>query len=104
VARQLGAEVIVLGPLIEGPGFWSGIPTRRPQSTQLDWSEIAVVLHPTLFEASPTLHREAVRRGVPVIATRAAGLQPGTFIEVQFGDVAAIESATRALTHDLRAT
>ena len=91
-ARRLGATVRPLGAELEGPGFWSGVSTDRPDAAWLD--SVRAVVHPALAEGAPRRLLEALAAGVPVIATEACGLtpQPGLVL-VPIGDVEALAVA-----------
>jgi hypothetical protein len=94
-ARMIDLEIVPLGSDIESGQFWSGIPTGRPDSA--NWlSGIAAVVQPAMVEHSPRRLLTALAAGVPVIATKACGLdsQPGLVL-VPAGDIAALAAAIR---------
>lgn len=97
VARRLDLEVLVVGPQLEGARFWEGVATTRVEPAHIPWSEVAAVVHPTIFEARPQLHQRARSHGIPVIATAGAGLPPGAYRQVAFGDALGLEQELRAV-------
>jgi len=74
LALALDLEVVLTGALLEGPAFWNGVRTLRPEG---DWLEgVAVVVQPAVVEDCPRPLLAALAAGVPVVATPACGLQP----------------------------
>jgi hypothetical protein len=71
-ATALGLTVMPLGAELEGPDFWRGV--RLAPSG--DWSQALAVVQPALVEDQPRRLLSALAAGVPVIATRACGLDP----------------------------
>ncbi|MBL6854386.1 MAG: glycosyltransferase family 4 protein [Alphaproteobacteria bacterium] len=72
-AKALDLEIVLLGSELEGPDFWRGVRTRRPDPA--NWMHgVAAVVQPALLEDAPRRLLAALRAGVPVIATRACGL------------------------------
>ena len=80
-ARALDLEVMVLGAELEGPAFWEGVRTCRPdpEGGQFGWlREVMAVVQPALVEQQPRRLLAALAAGVPVLATAACGLDgPG---------------------------
>jgi hypothetical protein len=76
-ALALGLEVVLAGSELEGPGFWNGVGTRRPDPAagSAGWlNGVAAVVQPALVEDRPRHLLVALAAGVPVIATAACGL------------------------------
>ena len=71
-AETLGLELTITGRDLEGPGFWTGVPTRRADKDLLDG--IGLVVLPAYVEDKPRLLLRAVACGIPVIASAACGL------------------------------
>jgi hypothetical protein len=96
-ARALDLEVVPLGSELEGPDFWRGISTAKPDPK--NWlNGIATVVQPALLEDAPRRLLVALASGVPVIATPACGLrQRDGLVLVPEGDVGALVQALRAL-------
>jgi glycosyltransferase involved in cell wall biosynthesis len=75
IARELDAEVAVLGAELEGEDFWAGVRVCRPGRTS--WLKgVAAVVQPSLVEDRPRMLLAALAAGVPVVATTACGLPP----------------------------
>ena len=90
LAKKTGRGVFVRGPHLEEADFWDGVRIERADT--IPWHRIACVVHPTLFEARPSIHRQALAREIAVIGTDGCGLDehPKNF-KIQFGDFAAAE-------------
>jgi hypothetical protein len=98
-ARALDLEVVLLGSELEGPGFWSGVKTRKFDLAGGGhrWlEEVAVVVQPAIAEDRPRHLLMALAAGVPVIATPACGLP------AQAGLTLVPADDLRALTEALR--
>lgn len=68
-------EIAVLGRTLEGTDFWDGLPVRAASGA--DWlAGVGVVVQPALVEDRPRRLLQALRAGIPVIATPACGLPP----------------------------
>ncbi len=72
-AKALNLEVVLLGSELEGPDFWSGVRTRKPDPAD-PLAGVCAVVQPVLLEESPRRLLAALARGIPVIATPACGL------------------------------
>ena len=76
-ARSLDLEVLLLGADLEGPGFWDGVRTSRPDPAAgpAGWlRDVTAVVQPALVEQQPRRLLAALAAGVPVLATAACGL------------------------------
>lgn len=96
VARQLGARVLILGSPPSDEELWSGIDWRCVgySSPWLEETDVAVL--PAYVEHQPRALLQALAAGVPVVASRACGLDPQAgWVEVEPGDIAALENAVR---------
>jgi hypothetical protein len=72
-AQALDLEIVLLGSELEGPDFWRGVRTRRPDPA--NWMHgVAAVVQLALLEDAPRKLLVALSAGVPVIATAACGL------------------------------
>jgi hypothetical protein len=72
-AKALDLEIVLLGSELEGPDFWSGIRTRKPDPAN-PFDGVCAVVQPALLEESPRRLLSAIAKGIPVIATPACGL------------------------------
>ncbi|HEY9678313.1 MAG TPA: VanW family protein [Drouetiella sp.] len=73
-ARRLNLRVTLVGSLLEDPEFWQGVEIEQISGD--DWLDQAkVVVLPAWLESQPRRLLRAVAQGVPVIATRACGLE-----------------------------
>ncbi len=71
-AAALDLEVVPLGSELEGAGFWRDVRTETMQ----DWNTIDAVVQPAVVEDQPRRLLAALAAGVPVIASRACGIDP----------------------------
>ena len=77
VARLLDLEVVPLGAELEGPDFWAGVKVIRPDPSRASSAWLAgvdAVVQPALMEEQPRRLLAALAAGIPVLATRACGL------------------------------
>lgn len=77
VARLLDLEVMPLGAELEGPDFWAGVRVIRPDPSPASSAWLAgvdAVVQPALMEEQPRRLLAALATGIPVLATRACGL------------------------------
>ena len=72
LALDLKFKLIVLGKANEHPGFWNGVETETFGG---NWEEVGLVLYPTYIENQPRLLLKTLGLGIPVITTKASGLQ-----------------------------
>jgi hypothetical protein len=95
VARSLSLELDLLGPQLEGNGFWEGVCVRR--STDDPLTGVGLVVLPAYVEHQPRLLLRAIAAGIPVIASEACGLgeQRGV-VTVRTGDSLALQQAIAA--------
>lgn len=79
-AKHLNLKVIIRGSELEGPDFWQGINVERiPMGKDHLVSalqSVGAVLAPSIVESRPDVYLQALRQGVPVIASEACGLSP----------------------------
>ena len=89
VARLLDLEVVLPGSPsgagLERPGFWAGVKVVRPGAPGgpgPDWlAGVGAVVQPALVEERPRRLLAALAAGIPVLATRACGLDdPGVTV------------------------
>ncbi len=97
VARDLGLTVALGGGILEGDGFWHGVPVVAAGTDPLSTARLVVL--PAWIEDQPRRLLRAVAAGIPVIASDACGLEgvPGV-TTVPAGDVAALRNAVIAAT------
>ncbi|MFN6963501.1 MAG: VanW family protein [Pyrinomonadaceae bacterium] len=98
--RGSDVRVVLLGPLIESPDFWSGFDTSRGGE---DWLETAdVVVLPAFVEHRPRRLLAALCAGVPVIATHECGIsaEAANLEVVRSGDPNALREAVERAVSD----
>jgi hypothetical protein len=90
--RGLDVELVAMGSMLEGPGFWDGMRLRERGAQWLDGADLVVL--PAFVENRPRRLLEALASGVPVIATPACGLaaEDGLTL-VPAGDAAALRES-----------
>lgn len=70
--RGLDVKLILLGPLIEGAGFWEGFDVEHGSDDWLARADLVVL--PAFVEHKPRRLLLAAAHGIPVIATSACGI------------------------------
>jgi len=95
VALKMNLPVALVGPNLEGDEFWKGVKVERLNSD--NWlDDAAMVVLPAWVEQRPRRLLEAISRGIPVIASRACGLEKIAQVKsVRTGDVAALCAAMK---------
>ncbi len=95
--RQLGWRLLVLGTPSKDAELWRGIEVEHGSYVDPRWPERAdVVALPAHVEHAPRALLKALAHGLPVVATRACGLQATPLLrEVEAGDVAGLVAALR---------
>ena len=99
-ARSLDLEVLFLGAELEGPGFWDGVRTCRPDPATgpFGWlQDVMAVVQPALVEQQPRRLLAALAAGVPVLATPACGLEGLGVIPIAPLDAAGLTDRLRAM-------
>lgn len=69
--------MLLLGAELEGPGFWDGVRTCRPDPPVGPFSrcrDVIAVVQPALVEQQPRRLLAALAAGVPVLAMPICGL------------------------------
>lgn len=77
MAKLLDLEVVPLGAELEGPDFWARVKVIRPDPSRASFAWLAgvdAVVQPALMEEQPRRLLAALATGIPVLATRACGL------------------------------
>lgn len=88
----LDITLVTLGGDIEGGEFWRGFEVERGGQDWLDRADVVVL--PAFVEHKPRRLLQAAAAGVPVIASRACGVEGVTGIEtINCGDVAGLRAA-----------
>jgi hypothetical protein len=95
--KKLGLSLTVLGNATEFEGFWGAIATKKFDG---DWNKIRLVVLPAFIENQPRMLLKALSREIPVIATRACGLEniKGVTI-VEAGNVLELTEALKTHLH-----
>lgn len=90
--RGRDVKIILLGPMIEGEGFWHGFDVERGAN---DWLERAdVVVLPAFVEHKPRRLLAALSAGIPVVATPECGIEALSGVTtVTAGDPEDLQSA-----------
>jgi glycosyltransferase involved in cell wall biosynthesis len=71
--RVLDVKLVILGPVIESPNFWKGSDV---ESGTDDWmSRADVVVLPAFVEHRPRRLIAAAAAGIPVVASKACGVE-----------------------------
>ena len=99
-ARALDLEILLLGADLEGPGFWDGVRTCRPDPAAgpFGWlRDVMAVVQPALVEQQPRRLLAALAAGVPVLATPACGLDGLGIISIAPLDAAGLMDRLRAM-------
>jgi len=88
----LDVTLVTLGGDIEGVEFWRGFEVERERQDWVDRSDIVVL--PAFVEHKPRRLLRAAAAGVPVIASKACGVENVSGIEmVDYGDVEGLRAA-----------
>jgi glycosyltransferase involved in cell wall biosynthesis len=94
--RGLNVKLILLGPVIESPDFWAGFEVERINE---DWMGRAdVVVLPAFVEHRPRRLIAAANAGIPVIASKACGIENVRGVRsIDAGDVATLRQEILAV-------
>ena len=98
VARLLDLEVVPLGAELEGPDFWAGVTVIRPDPSGAPaaWLDgVDAVVQPALMEEQPRRLLAALATGIPVLATRACGLDEASVTVLEPLDTADLADKLR---------
>ena len=89
----LDVQLAIMGPILEGDGFWDGLRVER-LTAEDDWlAGAAAVVLPAFIEHKPRRLLEAVARGVPVIASAGCGLENVNGVTtISAGDVTSLRA------------
>ncbi len=95
-AEKLNLSLVVMGQEIEGTDFWRNVPIEKANAE--NWlDDAALVVLPAWLEQKPRRLLEAVSCGVPVIASRACGLEKlAQVMTIKTGDVSELCAAIKA--------
>jgi hypothetical protein len=93
LARELNLSFAVAGNAIEEEGFWEGMKVEKCYTGLED---IRLVIYPTYIEHQPRKLLHAIAKGIPVITTKASGLESSErVIVVEIGDYDALKKAVK---------
>jgi hypothetical protein len=102
VARDLGLELQLAGPVIEAPDFWGSIATVSPPASWMD--NAALIILPAWIEHWPRRLLRAAAAGISVIASFGCGLGGVPNVtEIAVSDRCGLESAVRRKLPAIRA-
>ncbi|WP_028980532.1 VanW family protein [Sporocytophaga myxococcoides] len=79
LAMELNLSIVIAGRAAEQDDFWKGIVTERFNG---NFKEIGLVVYPAYVEHQPRLILKAISKGIPVITTRACGIEPTNQVKV----------------------
>ncbi|MBN8222102.1 MAG: VanW family protein [Spirochaetes bacterium] len=94
LAAELNLTLVVAGGAVDYSGFWG---ETRIENFNGNWDDIGLVIYPAYIEHQPRRILQAVSKGIPVITTRACGLN--NFPQVQIlesGDYPALKAAVKS--------
>jgi glycosyltransferase involved in cell wall biosynthesis len=101
--REMDVRLVILGATIEAPDFWLGFDVESGPAAD-EWLQKAdLVVLPAFVEHKPTRLLAAAANGIPVIATRACGVEnvPG-ITSIDFGTEALRRAIEDILKNDER--
>jgi glycosyltransferase involved in cell wall biosynthesis len=86
--QGLGIRLVTVGAQLEGSDFWRGVSIEE-RTDQEDWLRgVKLVVLPAFVEHKPRRLLQAVACGIPVIASKACGLENVKgVISVPWGEV-----------------
>jgi hypothetical protein len=100
LVQKTGHPLSVLGPELEEPGFWRGLPVARLNPSKVPWERIHTVVQPALFEYWPRQLLKAHGAGANLITTPLCGLEESHdagIYHVPFGDVGVLAATLNRL-------
>ncbi len=99
--RRHDVQLITLGPNIEEPDFWTGFDVRQGTTNWLEHADLVVL--PAFVEHRPRRLLTAAAAGIPVIATKACGVENVNGIQsVEAGDADMLSEAIRSTVGSLQ--
>lgn len=85
IAKELNLKLSILGNETETKNFWENIAVEKFNG---NFNEIGMVIFPTYIENQPRQLLKAISYGIPIITTKASGLQESEQVKfVEFGDI-----------------
>jgi hypothetical protein len=72
LALELGLTITIMGDATEHEGFWNGVKIEESKTNPLEG--VALVIFPAHVEHQPRFLLKAIAAGIPVITTKASGL------------------------------
>ncbi len=79
LAKELQLNFAVSGRTVEDENFWEELKTEKFDG---DWDRIGMIIYPTFIEHQPRLILKAISKGIPVITTKACGLDHSDLVEI----------------------
>jgi hypothetical protein len=96
--KRTGLSLTVLGPDLEQPGFWNGLPVIRSSIRELRWERVHTVVQPALFEYWPRQLLRAYAAGANLVVSPLCGIEEdhsAGIYHVPFGDVNQLSATLR---------
>ena len=97
VLKDLDADLILCGPILEDKNFWHGFNVKTSRDN--DWLlRATTVVLPSIVENRPRRLLQAVAERVPVIASAACGLRHVDSVTTfRTGDIGALRAAVSSV-------
>lgn len=79
LAKELQLDLTISGRAIENDNFWEDLKTERFNG---DFDQIGLIVYPTFIENQPRQILKAISKGIPIITTKACGLDSSDQVKV----------------------
>jgi hypothetical protein len=79
VAKELNLQLVVAGATIEKDNFWEGMKVEKFAG---NFDQIGLIVYPTFIEYQPRQILKAISKGIPVITTKACGLDRSDQVKI----------------------
>lgn len=85
VAQELSLNLVIGGRKMEYGNFWENMNVGNYQG---NINEIALLIYPTFIENQPRQILKAISRGIPVITTKACGIEASNIVSIiEFNEI-----------------